>query len=93
MSDITFDFSGRVAIVTGAGSGIGKAIAVELAASGAGVVVGDLKQEVADKVAAALRQLRVDLGGYLVDFPANGKNVGAEFVDIGVVDSRGKLMY
>ena len=45
------------------------------------------------KVAAALRQLRVDLGGYLVDFPANGKNVGAEFVDIGVVDSRGKLMY
>ena len=46
-----------------------------------------------DKVAAALRQLRVDLGGYLVDFPANGKNVGAEFVDIGVVDSRGKLMY
>ena len=46
-----------------------------------------------DKVADALRQLRVDLGGYVVDFPAYGKNVGAEFVDIGVVDSRGKLMY
>ena len=46
-----------------------------------------------ERVAAALRQLKVDLGGYPVDFPANGKNVGAEFVDIGVVDSRGRLMY
>lgn len=53
-SDITFDFSGRVAIVTGAGSGIGKAIALELARSGAAVVVGDLGQEVTDKVVAEI---------------------------------------
>lgn len=53
-SDITFDFSGRVAIVTGAGSGIGRAIALELARSGAAVVAGDLTQEAADKVVAEI---------------------------------------
>lgn len=72
-SDITFDFSGRVAIVTGAGSGIGRAIALELAQSGAGVVLGDLKQEVADKVAAEIEAAggkAVAVGGDVAD-PAN----------------------
>ena len=72
-SDITFDFSGRVAIVTGAGSGIGRAIALELAQSGAGVVLGDLKQEVADKVVAEIEAAggkAVAVGGDVAD-PAN----------------------
>lgn len=43
-------FEGKTAVVTGGGSGIGKAAAVALAAEGANVVVNDLKEEVAQGV-------------------------------------------
>jgi NAD(P)-dependent dehydrogenase (short-subunit alcohol dehydrogenase family) len=47
-------FEGKTAIVTGAASGIGAAIAAELAASGATVIVADLDQDKADAAANEL---------------------------------------
>ena len=47
-------FNGRVAIVTGAASGIGAAIAARFASEGANVVIADLHQDAADAAAGKL---------------------------------------
>ncbi len=52
---VTFDFGGKVAIVTGAGGGIGRAYAEALAGAGASVVVADIDEAKAGDVAQGIR--------------------------------------
>ena len=54
MTDTT-ELAGKVAIVTGAGQGMGYAVAHRLAAAGASVVVNDVNPAAAEQTAAALR--------------------------------------
>lgn len=49
------DISGKVAVVTGGGSGIGKGLSLELARQGASVAVSDINLDNAGKVAAQIR--------------------------------------
>jgi 3-hydroxybutyrate dehydrogenase len=51
-----FDLHGRAAIVTGAGSGIGRAIAETLARSGAAVCVSDVNERGAQETAAQIER-------------------------------------
>jgi 3-oxoacyl-[acyl-carrier protein] reductase len=49
------EFEGKVAIVTGAGQGIGEAYAVGLAKAGAAVVVAEINAEAGERVAKSIR--------------------------------------
>jgi NAD(P)-dependent dehydrogenase (short-subunit alcohol dehydrogenase family) len=55
MTPSPFNLTGKTAVVTGAGSGIGKAAAQALAAAGATVVVADRNLAAAREVASALK--------------------------------------
>lgn len=49
------DFSGKVALVTGAGNGLGKAYALMYAKLGASVVVNDMNKDAAEKVVSEIK--------------------------------------
>ena len=50
------DFAGKVAIVTGGGMGLGRALCRELARQGATVIVADIAGDMADQVATQIEQ-------------------------------------
>jgi 3-oxoacyl-[acyl-carrier protein] reductase len=84
-------FAGRVAVVTGAGQGIGAAVAKRLSGAGASVVLLDLNREAVDTVAEEIRQsggvalaLRCDVANAR-EVDAAIAVVGAEFGRIDVL--------
>lgn len=71
----------QVGIVTGAGKGIGRAIAEELARAGAGVAVFDVDAEAAAEAAEQLRAHDVPARSYVVDVSTSA-NVDAAFEQV-----------
>jgi NAD(P)-dependent dehydrogenase (short-subunit alcohol dehydrogenase family) len=67
MPSIRIDLSGAVAFVTGGGSGIGRALALQMARDGAAVGVSDLDGDAAAAVAAEIRALGGRASGLRVD--------------------------
>src|ERR1700720_1097601 len=83
-------FTGRVAIVTGAASGIGKEIALRLAAEGGIPVIADLNLDAANATANEIKALYKDKGGGGDSF-AVAMNVTDEAqVEKGVADTMAK---
>ena len=58
-------FKGETAVITGAGSGIGRGIAISLAEAGMNIVVSDIEQSAANETCEILTSLSV-VGGALV---------------------------
>lgn len=61
------EFQGKVAVVTGAASGIGRGLAERFAAEGMKVVLADVEQDALDAAVRELRQQEYDVLGVLTD--------------------------
>ena len=82
------DLDGRVALVTGAGSGIGEAIALTFAANGATIAVNDVNTT-GEKTVEEIRQQGGKAGFFLADVgdvPAVQGMVAAVEKDLGPID-------
>jgi NAD(P)-dependent dehydrogenase (short-subunit alcohol dehydrogenase family) len=95
MSDIKFD--GKVAIVTGAGAGLGKTYALELAKRGAKVVVNDLGgardgsgigSKIADQV---VDEIKAAGGNAVPNYDAVGSQDGGQCIVKTAVDNFGRV--
>ena len=65
--NVTYSFPGKVAVVTGAAAGLGRAMAVEFARAGADVVVCDLKVELASETVELCKKFGVKSKFYKMD--------------------------
>jgi NAD(P)-dependent dehydrogenase (short-subunit alcohol dehydrogenase family) len=95
MNDIRFD--GRIAVVTGAGNGLGKDFALALASRGAAVVVNDLggnatggggSHEAAD---AVVDQIRASGGRAVASYDSVASPEGGRAIAQAAIDSFGRI--
>ncbi|MNF22393.1 putative short-chain type dehydrogenase/reductase [compost metagenome] len=93
----SIDFKDRVAIVTGAGGGLGRTYALELGARGAAVVVNDLggrfdgsgsSQGMADQV---VEEIRAAGGKAVANYDSVGTRAGGESIVQTALDSFGRV--
>lgn len=94
---MAIDFKGKVAIVTGAGNGLGKSHALALAKLGAKVVVNDLGGSVdgsggsSDAANAVVEQIRAEGGEAVANGASVSDRVGAESIVKAAVDAFGTV--
>ena len=89
MASKLFDLTGKVALVTGGGSGLGNAIARGLAEAGATVVLNGRRLDKLEEAVAVLRQagLRAGLAAFdVTDSPAVNAGIAATVAEHGAVD-------
>jgi NAD(P)-dependent dehydrogenase (short-subunit alcohol dehydrogenase family) len=85
------NFNGRVAVITGAGSGIGRALALELAGRGARLALSDVNAVGVADTAASCEKLGVQAKGYVLDVAdreavhAHAAEVVADFDKVNLV--------
>jgi NAD(P)-dependent dehydrogenase (short-subunit alcohol dehydrogenase family) len=85
---VTGDFTGKVVVVTGAGSGIGRASAVGFAADGARVVVNDVDPTTAEATAELIRANGGEAHAHAADV---GDSAAVDALIDGAVERYGKL--
>jgi NADP-dependent 3-hydroxy acid dehydrogenase YdfG len=61
------NFAGKTAVITGAGSGMGRYLAVLLAKAGANVAICDINQDTLNATATMVKQYNVGLSTHVVD--------------------------
>ncbi|MBT0566838.1 SDR family NAD(P)-dependent oxidoreductase [Williamsia sp. CHRR-6] len=83
------DLTGHTALITGAGQGVGRAIALQFAANGASVVVNDFDAERAKNVVEELRAAGANATtavGDVGDFEGFGAAIAAAADELGPID-------
>ena len=81
MGETNFRLDGKTAIVTGGGSGIGRAISLSFAANGAAVKIADVNREQGEHVAKEIRDVGGKASAHFCDV-TDGQSVQKAFEEI-----------